>query len=95
MGDYDELARRPEHGKLPVEPGTTRCGPEAVKAALMGVTGATTVEEATRIAVGRPALGHEGKPLWSVPAFRKPSKTGCTRSRRSSTATNPKSCARR
>lgn len=64
MGDYDELARRAEHGGLTVKPGTIRRGPEAAEAArvaLMDATGATTAEEATRIAVGRPALGHEGK----------------------------------
>lgn len=64
MGDYEELARRAEHGGLTVKPGTVRRGPEAAeaaRAALMGATGATTVEEAARIAVGRPALGHGGK----------------------------------
>lgn len=64
MGDYDELARHAEHGGLVVKPGTVRRGPEAAEAArtaLMAATGATTAEEATRIAVGRPALGQEGK----------------------------------
>ncbi|WP_141564932.1 MULTISPECIES: hypothetical protein [Kocuria] len=64
MGDYDELARRAEHGGLTVKPGTVRRGPEAAEAArtaLMAATGATTAEEATRIAVGRPALGREGE----------------------------------
>lgn len=64
MGDYDELADRAEHGGLTVKPGTIRRGPEAAEAArvaLTETTGATTVEEATRIAVGRPALGNEGK----------------------------------
>lgn len=64
MGDDGELARRAEHGGLTVKPGTVRRGPEAAetaRAALMAATGATTAEEATRIAVGRPTLGHEGK----------------------------------
>jgi hypothetical protein len=64
MGDYDELARRAEHGGLSVKPGTVRRGVEAAEAArsaLLEATGATTVEQATRGAVGRPALGKEGK----------------------------------
>ncbi|MCM3487117.1 ribbon-helix-helix domain-containing protein [Kocuria rosea] len=64
MGVYDELARRAEHGGLSVKPGTVRRGPEAAEAAgaaLMEATGATTVQEATRVAVGRPPLGKEGK----------------------------------
>lgn len=64
MGNYDELARRAEHGGLSVKPGTIRRGPQAAdaaRAALMEATGTTTVEDATRIAVGRPSLGHEGK----------------------------------
>lgn len=64
MGDHDELARRAEQGGLAVKPGTIRRGPEAAEAArtaLMAATGTTTVEEATRIAVGRPPLGQEGK----------------------------------
>ena len=63
MGDYDELARHAEHGGLAVKPGTVRRGPEAAEAArtALAATGTTTAEEATRIAVGRPALGQEGK----------------------------------
>lgn len=64
MGDYDELALRAEHGGLSVKPGTVRRGPEAAeaaRAALLEATGTETVQEATRIAVGRPALGGEGK----------------------------------
>lgn len=62
--DYDELAHRAEAGKLPMKPGTVRRGPEAAeaaRAALLETTDTTTLEDATRITVGRPSLGHEGR----------------------------------
>lgn len=64
MSDYDELARRAEAGELTVKPGTVRRGPEAAeaaRAALLDATGTTSLEDATRVAVGRPSLGHEGR----------------------------------
>ena len=64
MSDYDELARRAEAGELTVKPGTARRGPaatEAAAAALLETTGTTSLEDATRVAVGRPSLSHEGQ----------------------------------
>lgn len=64
MSDYDELARRAERGDLAVKPESVRRGTEAAEAArhaLMEATGTTTIEEAARVAVGRPPLGHEGR----------------------------------
>lgn len=64
MDKYEELASRAEHGELAVKPGTIRHGEDAAstaREALMDATGTDTVEEATRIAVGRPALGREGR----------------------------------
>lgn len=64
MSDYEELARRAETGKLTVQPGTVRRGPaaaEAARAALLEATGTTSIDEATRFAVGRPSLSHEGQ----------------------------------
>ena len=42
MGDYDELARRAEHGDLGVKPGTVRRGPEAAEAARVSSGAAAT-----------------------------------------------------
>lgn len=64
MTNYDELARRAQAGQLPTKPGTVKRGSEATeaaRAALLGATGTTSLEGATRVAVGRPSLGHEGK----------------------------------
>lgn len=64
MSDYDERAHRAEAGELPAKPGTVRRGPEAAEAArtaLLAATSTTSLDDATRIAVGRPSLGHEGR----------------------------------
>lgn len=58
--NYDELAARAERGDLSVKPGTVRRGADAAAEAqrsLIDATGATNMDELTRIALGRPALG--------------------------------------
>lgn len=58
--NYDNLAERAERGELTVKPGTVRRGPAAAAEAqrsLLEAAGATSVDELTRIAVGRPSLG--------------------------------------
>ncbi|HTL41963.1 MAG TPA: ribbon-helix-helix protein, CopG family [Pseudolysinimonas sp.] len=58
----DALARRAERGELRPVPGTQRYGPEAAAAgrdALLLATGETTIEDATRVALGRPRLGEQ------------------------------------
>lgn len=58
--NYDELAARAERGELKVKPGTVRRGSEAAAEArrsLTNATGATSLEEITRITVGRPSIG--------------------------------------
>lgn len=58
---HEALAARAERGELAVKPGTVRRGDAAahdeMKRLLLEATGASTVQEATRIAVGRPRLG--------------------------------------
>ncbi len=58
---YDELAARAERGELVLKPGTARRGDAAghdeIQRRVMEVTGASTGQEATRIAVGRPRVG--------------------------------------
>lgn len=47
-----------------MKPGTVRRGTKAAEAArhaLMDATGTATIEEAARVAVGRPPLGHQGR----------------------------------
>lgn len=61
--NYDNLAARAEHGELAVKPGTARRGPDAAAEAqrlLMEATGTTSVEDMTRIALGRPSLSAPG-----------------------------------
>lgn len=61
--NYDKLAERAERGELSVKPGTVRRGPKAAEEAqrlLMEATGATSADELTRIALGRPTLGSKG-----------------------------------
>ncbi len=58
--DYDDLAALAERGGLKAKPGTVRRGPQAADEArrlLMDATGATSADELTRIALGRPAVG--------------------------------------
>lgn len=62
---YDDLAARAEQGELRVKPGTVRKGREAAIEAqrlLLDATGATSPEELTRIALGRPAVGEKSGP---------------------------------
>jgi hypothetical protein len=58
---HEELASRAERGELAVKPGTVRRGDAAahdeIQRLVMEATGASTVQEATKLAVGRPRLG--------------------------------------
>lgn len=59
---YEELAARAERGELTVKPGTAKRGAAAAVEAqhlLMEATGAASVDELTRMALGRPRLGAE------------------------------------
>lgn len=61
--NYDELAARAERGELKAKPGTARRGPEVAADAqrlLMEAAGATSFEELTRVALGRPNVGAKG-----------------------------------
>lgn len=61
--NYDDLAARAERGELTVKPGTVRRGSEAVAEAqrnLIEATGATSLDELTRITLGRPSVGAKG-----------------------------------
>lgn len=72
MSEYDDLADRAERGELTIRPETVRRGRAAAdhgRQALMAATGQSTVEDATRVALGRPRLGSEGpSPVWRVRA---------------------------
>jgi hypothetical protein len=60
--DYDDLAARAEAGELQPLPGTRKRDGEAAEAGrntLMLATGTNTIEEATRVALGRPRLEQE------------------------------------
>lgn len=61
--DYDELAERAERGDFTVKPGTVRHGWGAASEArrlLMDATGATSIDELTNIALGRPSVAKGG-----------------------------------
>jgi hypothetical protein len=71
--DYDDLAARAEAGDLQPVPGTALHGAAAAgagRAALLAATGADTVEDVTRMALGRPRLGEDRRPsaVWKVRA---------------------------
>ena len=72
MSEYDELAARAARGVLVSKPDTARRGAAAAaegQRALMDATGQRTIEDATRVALGRPRLGSEGvSPVWRVRA---------------------------
>lgn len=57
----EALDRRAERGEVAVKPGTVRTGDagahEEMQRLLMDATGTTTVEEAAKLAVGRPRIG--------------------------------------
>ncbi len=58
--NYEELSARAERGDLPVKPGTVRRGSAATQEAqrnFFEATGATNMDELTRIALGRPSVG--------------------------------------
>lgn len=62
---YNDLADAAERGELAPIPGTRLTGAaaaEAGRAALMEATGAATIEDASRLALGRPRLGDERGP---------------------------------
>jgi hypothetical protein len=71
--DYEDLAAQAETGTLRTIPGTTRTGTDAAaagRAALLEATGTDTLEDATRVALGRPRVG-EGRSttvVWKVRA---------------------------
>jgi hypothetical protein len=72
MSDYEELALLAEQGELPVIPNSGQRGSEAAaegQRLLLESTGAVSLEEATRVALGRPRLSDDGKgpsPVWKV-----------------------------
>lgn len=70
MSEYDKLADRAERGDLALKPGRALRGRDAADAGqrmLMEATGQATIEEAARVALGRPRLGAEGpSPVWRV-----------------------------
>lgn len=58
--NYEDLAARAERGELAVKTGTVRRGDEArahAREALMEATGTATLDDAIRLAVGRPPVG--------------------------------------
>lgn len=62
--DWGTLAARAEDGSLPPVEGTVLRGQAAAdggRAALLAATGSDTLEEATRVALGRPRLGGTGE----------------------------------
>lgn len=61
--NYNDLAARAERGELAVKPGTVRRGADAAAQAqrnLLEAAGATSLDELTRVALGRPSLGEKG-----------------------------------
>lgn len=58
---HEALARRAERGELAVKPGTVRKGDDEahgeMQRLLMDATDTATVEDATKLAVGRPRVG--------------------------------------
>ena len=71
--DWDALAEQAEAGTLVPVAGTALYGEAAAAAGreiLMAATGTTTIEEATRVALGRPRLGAplEENVTWKVRA---------------------------
>lgn len=74
MKDYDELAKRAERGELSVISGTALAGAAAAAAGrqvLLDATGASNLDEATQIALGRPRLSAAGRgpsPVWKIRA---------------------------
>lgn len=77
MNELDELALQAERGELPVLPGTELRGDAAAAAGrqmLLDATGASGLEAATRIALGRPRLSSERRgpsPVWKIRATEK------------------------
>lgn len=69
---WDDLADMAERGELRPVPGTALYDLEAQHAgrrALLNATGADTIEEATRLALGRPKLGEDRDTrMWRVRA---------------------------
>lgn len=58
--NYDDLAARAERGELRVKPGTVRRGAEAsaeAQRSLMEAAGVASVDELTRVVLGRPSVG--------------------------------------
>ena len=71
MTTYDDLANQAENGKLPIIPGTIKRSPQAAADAaetLRAATGATTNEELTTLAIGRPRTGTKRGPSPTIRA---------------------------
>lgn len=71
--EYEQLADAAERGQLQAVPGSRRTGEDARAFAgevLMQATGAPSVEEAARLAIGRPRLGQDRGPSrqWRIRA---------------------------
>lgn len=71
--DYEALAAAAEAGELKPVLGTALRGTEAAaagRAALLAATGADTIEEAARLAIGRPRIGEDApsSTVWRVRA---------------------------
>lgn len=65
LDKYEEMAGRAERGELAVMPGTTRRGDAASSAAqrdLKDATGATSLQQALSLPVGRPPVGAQHGP---------------------------------
>ena len=71
--DWDKLSEAAEAGELQPIAGTTRRGEDAAasgRALLLAATGTDTIEDATRIALGRPRLDEDRAEsvMWRVRA---------------------------
>jgi hypothetical protein len=74
--DWNALAEKAEKGRLAPVKGTALRGEDAARSgrnALLTATGADSIEEATRMALGRPRLAAEGNEgvTWKVRASTK------------------------
>lgn len=68
--DWNALAHRAEAGQLKSLDGTAQHGEEAAlsgRTALLAATGADTMEEAKRMALGRPRLSADENVTWEYP----------------------------
>jgi len=72
VDEFSELADMAERGMLRPVPGTMLRGEAAARhgrSLLMTATGTTNLQDATKVALGRPRVGSEGpSPVWRVRA---------------------------